>query len=171
MKKKKRELYFLNPTAAFYWLYWSHWNTAECFVVIVSQLTCMAYVKENSAGWQCEVWDIGSKFKPLNMRERKNEHDRHDKSLRMIDWIHRKVTYHNINLHRFNISQFLDVLIIMGHKVLTSMSKSRNGERTKAVNVLDTTVGGFFSGSLNRCCINNSINKKNRNEVTNRTEW
>lgn len=52
-----------------------------------------------------------------------------------------------------------------GLEDITSMSKSRNGERTKAVNVLDTTVGGFFSGSLNRCCRNNNINEKNRNEV------
>lgn len=31
------------------------------------------------------------------------------------------------------------------------MSRSRNGERTSAVKVLETTVGGFFSGSLNKC--------------------
>lgn len=47
----------------------------------------------------------------------------------------------------------------MGQKTITSMSRSRNGERTKAVNVLDTTVGGFFSGSLKRCCKNNIINE------------
>lgn len=35
---------------------------------------------------------------------------------------------------------------------LTRMSSKRSGERIKAVNVLDTTVGGLFSGSLNRCC-------------------
>lgn len=33
----------------------------------------------------------------------------------------------------------------------TRMSRSRNGERTSAVKVLETTVGGFFSGSLNKC--------------------
>ncbi len=29
----------------------------------------MAYVEENSAGWQREVWHIGSKFKPLYRQE------------------------------------------------------------------------------------------------------
>jgi len=61
-----------------------------------------------------------------------------------------------------NGKSILDVLIIMGQKVLTSIIRSRNGERTKAVNALDTTVGGFFSGSLNRCCRNNKINEKNK---------
>ena len=32
------------------------------------------------------------------------------------------------------------------------MSSKRKGERMRAVKALETTVGGFFSGSLNRCC-------------------
>lgn len=35
---------------------------------------------------------------------------------------------------------------------LTRMKSKSSGERIKAVNVLDTTVGGLFSGSLKRCC-------------------
>lgn len=33
----------------------------------------------------------------------------------------------------------------------TRMRRSKKGERTSAVKVLETTVGGFFSGSLNKC--------------------
>lgn len=33
----------------------------------------------------------------------------------------------------------------------TRMRRSRKGERMSAVKVLETTVGGFFSGSLNKC--------------------
>lgn len=32
------------------------------------------------------------------------------------------------------------------------MRRSKNGDRMSAVKVLETTVGGFFSGSLNKCC-------------------
>lgn len=38
--------------------------------------------------------------------------------------------------------------------IITRMSSSRKGDRMSAVKVLETTVEGFFSGSLNRCCTN-----------------
>lgn len=42
----------------------------------------------------------------------------------------------------------------ISHKIryITRMSRSRKGDRMSAVKVLETTVGGFFSGSLNKCC-------------------
>lgn len=32
------------------------------------------------------------------------------------------------------------------------MSRRSKGDRMRAVKVLETTVEGFFSGSLNKCC-------------------
>lgn len=42
--------------------------------------------------------------------------------------------------------------VILWPSSLTRMSSKSSGERINAVNVLDTTVGGLFSGSLKRCC-------------------
>uniref|UniRef100_A0A0E9WZP2 Uncharacterized protein n=1 Tax=Anguilla anguilla TaxID=7936 RepID=A0A0E9WZP2_ANGAN len=47
---------------------------------------------------------------------------------------------------RLKLEMFAPSLI---HRI----SRSSRGERTRAVKVLDTTVGGFFSGSRNKCWI------------------
>ena len=44
------------------------------------------------------------------------------------------------------------VYIASDREGLTRISSRRKGERMRAVKALETTVGGFFSGSLNRCC-------------------
>lgn len=52
-------------------------------------------------------------------------------------------------------------LLVLWLSSLTRMSSKSSGERISAVNVLDTTVGGLFSGSLKRCCKQtNSAGKK-----------
>lgn len=57
------------------------------------------------------------------------------------------------NLSVFRFQHHPKTECLLGRDKLTRIKSRSSGESIKAVNVLDTTVGGLFSGSLNRCYI------------------
>lgn len=113
----------------------------------------MTQMEQHRAWREAEVGDICAKPHPLDGRGKTTVNNWQARLLH-DNLLMNKKTLTNILMETIKFISFPlpNAESRRGHEGLTRMRSRSKGERTRAVNVLDTTVGGFFSGSRNKCC-------------------